>query len=238
MLSRVRCYTGSLSEAVCLSFGDAMHILVEPGDELFLQQMHRQGHCSIQDLCNAAQVTATAVRQRLNRLQALGLVSRETVRQGRGRPYHAYVVTELGLRQLGDNYSELALLLWNELSQIDDDGVRNRVLRRLKSAFAQRYGANVSGQTLSERMEQLGDSLRQRGFRVEVEHRDGLPILRENNCPYHELAVKDAGICALEQDVFEEVLGVPLVLSQCCRDGRGCCEFQPVSVETGAKPLV
>src|SRR5262249_14410114 len=125
-----------------------MHILVEPGDELFLQQMHRRGHCSIQDLCAASQVTATAVRQRLNRLLALGLVSRETVRQGRGRPHHAYVVTELGLRQLGDNYSDLALLLWNALSQIEDDGVRRKVLSQLKIAFARRYGAGVSGESL------------------------------------------------------------------------------------------
>ncbi|MFO0918280.1 MAG: transcriptional regulator [Planctomycetaceae bacterium] len=215
-----------------------MPTLVEPGDELFLQQMHRRGQCSIQDLCAAAQVTATAVRQRLNRLQGLGFVSRETVRQGRGRPYHAYVVTELGLRQLGDNYGELALLLWNELSQLEDQGVRRSVLNRLKQAFAQRYGANVSGETLKQRLEQLGDSLRQRGFRVEIDHRDGLPILRENNCPYHELANRDRGICELEQDVFEEVLGVRLSLTQCCRDGHGCCEFQPVIPSDEAKPLI
>lgn len=205
-----------------------MRILVEPGDELFLQQMHRIGHCSIQELCAAAGVTATAVRQRLNRLQSQGLVSRETVRQGRGRPHHAYVVTELGLRQLGDNYSELALLLWNEMSQLEDVQVREGILSRLKGAFARRYGANVSGRTFDERLMQLTDSLSQRGFRVEVGQRDGLPILRENNCPYHELAATDGEICALEQDVFEQVLGVPLVLSQCCRDGHSCCEFQPV----------
>lgn len=219
-----------------------MHILVEPGDELFLQQMHRQGHCSIQDLCAASQVTATAVRQRLNRLLALGLVSRETVRQGRGRPHHAYVVTELGLRQLGDNYSDLALLLWNALSQIEDEGVRRKVLSQLKFAFARRYGAGVSGETLAERMEQLSESLSAHGFRVEVDQRNGLPILRENNCPYHELATIDAGICALEQDVFEQVLGVPLVLAQCCRDGHGCCEFQPVVAgemsESTGNPMV
>jgi predicted ArsR family transcriptional regulator len=204
-----------------------MRIPVEQGDEQFLQQMHRLGHCSIQDLCVAANVTATAVRQRLNRLQSLGLVSRETVRQGRGRPHHAYVLTELGLRQLGDNYGELAMLLWNELQAIEDPQVRRAVLGRLRAAFVRRYGAHVTGSTLDERLEQLRQSLNQRGFHVELDRRDGLPILRENNCPYHELAVGDGGICVLEQDVFEEVLGVPLVLAQCCRDGHNSCEFHP-----------
>lgn len=204
-----------------------MRIPVEQGDEQFLQQMHRLGHCSIQDLCGAAKVTPTAVRQRLNRLQSLGLVTRETVRQGRGRPHHAYVVTELGLKQLGDNYGELALLLWNELIRIENVEVRRQVVGRLRDALARRYSAAVNGATLSERMEELRQTLCERGFHVEVDQRDGLPILRESNCPYHELATVDGGICELEQDVFQQVLGVPLVLAQCCRDGHGSCEFHP-----------
>ncbi len=204
-----------------------MRILVEQGDELFLRQMHHLGHCSIQDLCDATHVTATAVRQRLNRLQSLGLVARETVRQGRGRPHHAYVITELGLRQFGDNYSELAQLLWNELSRIEDTQIRNSVVIRLRETLARRYGAEVTGQTLEERMEQLRGALTERGFHVELDQQDGLPILRENNCPYHELAGMDRAICALEQDVFEQILGTPLVLAHCSRDGDKCCEFHP-----------
>jgi predicted ArsR family transcriptional regulator len=206
-----------------------MRISVEHGDEQFLQQMHRLGHCSIQDLCDAAKVTPTAVRQRLNRLQSLGLVTRETVRRGRGRPHHAYLVTELGLKQLGDNYGELALLLWNELIRNEDQEVRQRTLERLREALVRRYGSNVTGTTIEERLEQLCHALSQRGFHVELDKQDGLPILREGNCPYHELAAADRGICELEHDVFQEIVGTPLVLAQCCRDGHGCCEFHPVT---------
>ena len=158
-----------------------------------------------------------------------GLVSRETVRQGRGRPHHAYVLTDLGLQQLGDNYGELALLLWNEMIQISDAQIRQAVVGRLRDAFVKRYGAQVTGATLADRLEQLRQALIQRGFHVEIDERGGLPVLRENNCPYHELATADRGICELEQEVFQQVLGVPLTLTQCCRDGHGSCEFQPVT---------
>lgn len=204
-----------------------MRILVEQGDEHFLQQMHRLGHCSIQEMCDAAHVTATAVRQRLNRLQSLGLVTRETVRRGRGRPHHAYVLTELGLRQLGDNYSELALLLWKELKRIEDDSVREAVIGRIRDALSRRYGVNVSGTTLEERLRQLQTTLQERGFHVEVEQRDGLPVLREHHCPYPDLAGADRGICDLEQDVFSQIVGIPLTLTRCCRDGHRSCEFEP-----------
>jgi predicted ArsR family transcriptional regulator len=204
-----------------------MRILIEHGDEQFLQQIHRLGHCSIQELCVAVKVTPTAVRQRLNRLQSLGLVTRETVRQGRGRPHHTYVVTDLGLKQLGDNYGELALLLWNELMRIEDREVRQGVMDRVREAMVRRYGANLDGHTLTERLAQLQDALSQRGFSMEVDTRDGLPILRESHCPYHELAAVDRGICELEQEVFQQVLRSPMVLTQCCLDGHTCCEFQP-----------
>src|SRR4051812_43050056 len=140
-----------------------MRISVEQGDEQFLQQMHRLGNCSIQEMCEAVKVTPTAVRQRLNRLQSQGLVSRETVRQGRGRPHHAYVLTDLGLQQLGDNYGELALLLWNELIRIPDLQVRQTVVGRLRDAFVKRYGSHVTGETVNDRLEQLRQALTQRG---------------------------------------------------------------------------
>ena len=225
---------------------------LEPDDEQFLLSLQRAGGGTVQELCDTAGVTATAVRLRLGRLQTLGLIERQTIRNGRGRPHHTYQITELGRRRLGDNYSELALLLWSELQTIDEVDVRQRVTGRIRDAMVQRYGANVRGTVLSDRFAQLGVALSDRGFSVEVdsrpvdsEHVDSvevdsseaglpsvgsrkvLPILRENHCPYLELAQQDSGICELEQQVFERVLGVPLTLASCCRDGGNCCEFHP-----------
>jgi len=202
---------------------------VEDGDEQFLQRLHQAGEGTIQELCDAAGVTATAVRQRLNRLQGLGLVERHTVRTARGRPHHSYRVTDAGRQQLGDNYAELALLLWDELHGIEDVSVRERVTNRIRDALVRRYSASVKGQSMEDRFVDLRRSLSDRGFHVEVDHRGSLPVLRETNCPYHELAQRDAGICELEQQVFEQVLGTPLKLASCCREGHSCCEFHPVS---------
>jgi predicted ArsR family transcriptional regulator len=91
-----------------------MKVSVEQGDEQFLQQLHQAGSGTVQDLCQATGVTATAIRHRISRLQASGLIERQTVRAGRGRPHYTYHVTDAGRQQLGDNYAELALLLWDE----------------------------------------------------------------------------------------------------------------------------
>lgn len=204
-----------------------MKAAVEHDDEQFLQSLERRGKSTVQDLCAAAGVTATAVRQRLGRLQSLGMVDRETNRTGRGRPFHTYQITDQGRRQLGDNYSDLARLLWSELHSIDEPNVRQRVTGRIREAMVRQYSANVDGAALSDRFSQLGTALKARGFSVEVDSHEMLPILRENHCPYHDLAQQDSGICELEQQVFEQVLGVPLTLASCCRDGHHCCEFHP-----------
>ena len=189
-----------------------MKLPLEHDDEQFLLSLQRLGAVTVQDLCGTSGVTATAVRMRLVRLQSLGLVDRQTIRAGRGRPHHTYQITEQGRRQLGDNYSELARLLWSELQTIDELDVRQRVTGRIRDAMVRQYGANVRGELLSDRSE------------------GSLPILRENHCPYHDLAQQDSGICELEQQVFEQVLGIPLTLSSCCRDGHHCCEFHPAQV--------
>ncbi len=202
-----------------------MALALDEPDQTMLQLLQQRGSATIQDLCDATAVTATAVRQRLNRLQGMGLVGREAIRASRGRPHHAYVLTDTGRQQLGDNYAELAILLWNEVRQIEEPTIRNRVLSKVEAQLSRGYGAAVVGETVGQRFEQLQNVLQERGFRIEIAVRDGLPILREQHCPYHKLAVADADICQMEQRVFEKVLGVPLTLTQSCRDGHGCCEF-------------
>lgn len=203
-----------------------MRTNIDTNDRQFLERLHRLGEGSVQDLCEAFEVTATAVRQRLVRLQGGGLVERRTVRAGRGRPHFVYCVTQAALQQLGDNYGELALILWRELTAIEDREVRERVVGRIREEFIRRYSGVVTGDSLPERVEQLRGALADRGFDVEVDETHALPVLRENSCPYHELAQSDSMICELEQQVFQQVLGAPVNLTECCLDGHNCCEFQ------------
>jgi len=202
-----------------------MKSALDEGDRAFLGELHRLRSANVQQLCAALGVTATAVRQRLIRLQGLKLVERTVVRTGRGRPHHTYVLTDAGYRELGDNFTELALILWDELRQIEEPVVRDRVLDRLQDRLVHRYGAPVQARTVAQRMEQLREALADRGFSVETDRRGEVSVLRERHCPYHELASSDATVCTMEKGVFERILGVPLVLAQCCRNGDACCEF-------------
>ena len=84
---------------------------------------------------------------------------------------------------------------------------------RIEGAFARRYGQRVEGTQLADRLEGLRAALVERGFDVELDFSGELPVLRENNCPYLELASRDQEICELEQAVFRRVLGADVRLT-------------------------
>lgn len=211
-----------------------MKPMLDPGDREFLERMQPLGAVTIQNLCDSTKVTQTAVRQRLNRLLAGGWILRQTVKAHRGRPYHTYNISPAGLRELGDNYTDLAQILWKELRNIPDPELRKLLEARIRDALVQQYSKSVHAEDLGERMRQLASLLANSGFNVDAidvstDGRVMLPVLRENNCPYHELAENDQSICDLEQQVFERVLGVPLTVTHRCRNGDGRCEFHPTA---------
>lgn len=200
-----------------------------PADATLLDLLRRRSALSIGDMAESLQVTATAVRQRLNRLMGQGLVQRSVLRAGRGRPSHRYELTLLGRRQAGSNFTDLAMVLWQELREVKDVELRRGLLERVCKRMAERYVGQVQGETTDERMESLARLFRQRRVPVELEQRNGLPVLNARACPYPDLAEQDRSICSLERMLFSELVGESLRLSECRLDGDTCCRFETVS---------
>src|ERR1700689_618212 len=115
----------------------AMH--TETSDDGLIALLRDPGALRISDLPAAMHVTATAVRQRLNRLMNTGLVQRETTKPPRGRPSHCYSLTEKGRRHTASNFADLTLALWQEVRSIKDAQTRRGLLQRLAKKLAGFY---------------------------------------------------------------------------------------------------
>lgn len=201
---------------------------VDQSETKFLRTLQRVQPATVRELISETGVTATAVRHWLTRLGDLGLIGREAVKQTRGRPQHRYRLTDSGIRVLGDETPELAVLLWQEIQSIEDAEVRERLLARVKREFVERLGGFDQNETtnLAQRVESLRKRLESRGLMAEVTLEGDLPVIREHSCPYHAVAQVDSAICDIEQEAFAEVLGTSVELSACRLDGHRCCEFQ------------
>jgi len=201
----------------------------ESSDRALLDLIRRGGPLSVVEMAASLGVTDTAIRNRLARLVGARLVERHAEHRGRGRPRHVYEVSVEAQKQLGQNYADLALVLWEELmSTVEDRRLRRLLFARVTDRLAAIYRRQVSGPEWEGRLVQLTNVLHDRGVEAEVARDAGglIPVLRQHSCPYYELAEADRAICALERKMFEKVLGRGLRLSQCRLDGDRVCDFQ------------
>lgn len=202
---------------------------IESSDVAILDLLRRVESIAVSDLAQLMNVTPTAVRQRLNRLMAEGLIERTLHKRsdaGRGRPSHGYSLTEQGRRKTGANFADLAIALWNEIRAIDDADVRRGLLGRLAKTMAEMYGDQIDAESTAERMEQIQRLFSDRNIPFSVDSSGELPILTADACPYPALAEHDRGICSMEKMLFSELLNDDVKLTSCRLDGANCCTFE------------
>jgi DeoR family transcriptional regulator, suf operon transcriptional repressor len=197
-----------------------------PSDTVILDLLRKNDALTVTELAEATEVTPTAVRQRLNRLMAQELVERTVSRHGRGRPLHHYKITDKGRRKAGSNFADLAVALWQEISQLEDLEIRRMMMQRLAKRLAVMYSDKIHGENLQEKMQALSELFAERRVPMDVQQGDSLPILTTSTCPYPDLAEQDRTICSVEQMLYSELLGAEVQLASCRLDGAECCSFQ------------
>ena len=79
-------------------------------------------------------------------------------------------------------------------------------------------------------MESLAGLFNERRIPFAVESEAGLPVLTALACPYPDLAEQDRDVCAMEREIFAEVLGQDVRLDQCRLDGGERCQFATCGV--------
>jgi len=223
-------------------------IASDDSDRLLLDYLRRHRSASVGELGDLLAVTATAIRQRLTRLMAEGLIERQLrhpagvsgpleaadelqdtpkAKNGRGRPSYDYRLTDRGRQSAGDNFHDLAEILWQEIRDIQEPRVRVGLVKRVAERLAQRYSSQMGGEDVAERMRHLMRLMGEREVPVEVNESNGLPVLTMLACPYPKLAEQDRSICAVEKAMISEIVGQGVRLSECRLDGGGCCTFSP-----------
>jgi len=204
-------------------------------DADLLNLLADSGPLAISDIGSYFEITRTAVHERLLRLMAEGLVERKLRRGGRGRPSYRYLLSPKARKLAGNNFADLAAVLWQQVLGIEDSRRRQHVIGNIVTALKILYADAIHGTTLKARMESLRDLHEKRRVRCEVDTPGGGPRFTLRDCPYLDLAEVDRSVCQMETMLFSQLLGDEVVLSQCRLDGHACCEFRPNHEQTARK---
>ena len=191
-----------------------------------LRLLQQRGALRIKDIEAALGVTATAVRQQLTTLLAEDLVALTTVREKRGRPHAVYRLSEKGQALFAQGYEELALVLLEEVLELKEPDVAQRMLHRVSMRLGQQYAEQVQGAALTDRVQALVVWFQEHGIMSKVDEEADTFVLTEYGCPYYGLARQHREICGLEIEAMEVALGAQVTQCQSQLDGYHGCQFQ------------
>jgi len=211
----------------------AINTPIQEADRRMLRYLRANRSATVSQLLAATGVSRSAIRQRLVRLQALGLIWREPVRRGRGRPFFVYRLTREAEQQFGWLLPELAAGLWLLLSEQADQQARQQLTDRLAKRLARPIRAKIGMSVGLSRLRSFVSLLNSQGLEVELDLSGPCPVIRQHDCPFGALPIEAPDVCKLSQTIVSSVLGSEVAIC-CCRavDQQACwCEYR-VSITT------
>jgi predicted ArsR family transcriptional regulator len=197
-----------------------------------LVRLRLEGPSSPEGLAAELGVSRTGVLQQLHALEAAGLVSRQAVRHGVGRPRHVYDVTEAAQDLFPTNYDGLANGLLAAIRAIGGEdmvaGVFEERRRSTRDRIRQRMAERLpAGATLADRARELAVIQDEQGYLAEaVIGADGVIRLVERNCAIHRVSSEHAAACQAELDLFRDVLGADVQRESHIAAGDRCCTYR------------
>jgi predicted ArsR family transcriptional regulator len=199
-----------------------------------LATLRQNGPSSPDRLAAFLGASRTGVLQQLRALEEVGLVTRQTVRHGVGRPRHLYDVTPDAQGLFPANYGALAAGLLAAISAVGGDDLVEEVFRARRQQIALRVRTQLEERcapdaSLADRVRELAVLQDGQGYlcRASVEE-DGTILLREHNCAIYHVAMGHPAACGAELELFRDVLGVDVVRESHIASGDRACVYRVV----------
>lgn len=185
------------------------------------------GPMTVGDLGERLGITHVAVRRHLTSLERDGLVTSVQERLPMGRPTRVYSLTEAADDLFPKKYGVLTLEALEFMEQAGDD-LLERFFAGRGEVMINRYGPEVkAGANLEERVARLAEIQLANGYLAHYEKGSGETlVLKEFNCPVHQVSRKYDHACRHELEFFKTVLGTANVERvECIAKGGGCCRY-------------
>jgi predicted ArsR family transcriptional regulator len=196
--------------------------------ERIVELLRIHGTLTSADLVRALEITATAVRQHLDRLVAEGLVEVTGLQRGRGRPRKIYALSEKADSLFPHSYDALALELLEAISRLPEGAeLFKRVLAVRREIWNERYGRRVTGESLEQQVAAIMALFNEKGGLTEHDvQADGTHLLVKRNCNISRVAAQYPEFCEIERAWLQEVLNTSVDSLQSRAAGDPACVFR------------
>ena len=196
----------------------------------------REGRLSLDVASERMDLAKTTLREHLLNLERDGLIRREYVRSGPGRPALEFLLTSKG-NQFYPSYESSMMREFIRYLQKED---QTRLMEGFFTDFWDkrydeaiiRMGEYAEEQT-NKRLDALAGMLEEEGFMPETSPSspDGEIIIRECNCPFREVVKETRLPCKLEAEFYERIFGGSVERTSYIPDGDYSCTYKISSLK-------
>jgi predicted ArsR family transcriptional regulator len=189
--------------------------------------LHAPGPISIPALAAQLGISRNAMHQHMSGLERDGLAERAEQISTRGRPSQGFRLSAAGRAFFPRQYALLARNLVGELArQLGPDALPGS-LARIGADIARQLeprvaaGGAVAAATIATLMRELGYEA----------HLAGDGEIEAHNCVFHDLAMRDPAICAVDLALLGGLSGRTVAHRSCMARGERSCRFAFGSAE-------
>jgi predicted ArsR family transcriptional regulator len=196
---------------------------IKEGTSGRVMELLRRKPRTVDELAVSLEITRTAVRAQLARLEHDGLVEQRGSRRGASKPSRIYGLTAEAELLFSKAYvpilTQLLHVLAGSLAPAEFDAIMHEVGRGLVN------GQTVYRGQLRERVQRASMLLNDLGGLTEVEEIDGGYLIRSHGCPLAAATAEHPEVCNALESLVSEFVGSRTI--KCCdRYDRARCCFE------------
>ncbi|MEX0685531.1 MAG: DeoR family transcriptional regulator [Balneolales bacterium] len=201
-----------------------------------LDMIKKEGKLSVEKLSNDISLAKTTLREHFLILEREGLIKREYVRSGPGRPSLQFQLTAKGNRYYPSSESRMMKEFIRYLKQENKEGLLEEFF---KSYWEKRYQNAVKLMDIypenkpEKRLQALTNLLEEEGFMpmAHLENDKQDIIIRECNCPFREVIKETQLPCKLEAEFYARLFERNVDRTSYIPNGDHSCTYQVSRVQ-------
>ena len=200
-----------------------------------IERLKRVESATATDLASEFGLTDTALRQHLDALEEVGMVTRSIAEPtGRGRPPVHWQLAAASAGAFPDRHGELTVDLIMSVRSTLGNKALDRVIAARADRQAAGYALALADSTdVAVRVRRLADLRTDEGYLAEAITEGDALILIEHHCPIRDAAAACGALCNAELDAFQRALGSDVTVTRTqhvlAGDRRCAYRIEPVA---------
>lgn len=191
--------------------------------------LDHQNGATVEELASHLEITKTAAKEHINKLDSLGLITYQDAKGQVGRPRRSYLLSKEGHESFPRQYSWLS----NELLELLAQDLGPEALTRIMEDLADQVAGNLapkfeSAKSTAELLARITETLNELGYRASLKQSDLRKgaVLEATNCVYHSVAKAHPELCRFDIQFLEQASGgLNVKLESCIARGGAVCRF-------------